>query len=229
MVGKNKKQKFLRYYYDIVSPYSYIGYIIMSRYAKNIRSQVDVEFIPISLGGIMKLSENQSPITNVKKAKYVTNDLKRIGKSANIPIKLMPSVFPRNTLNTMRFLTVLRQFGNTELYEFTIKNLFEAYWVNDLAVNEMEVISYIFSSTVKKNFTNISSEDIKSLLRRVSSEETKQLLTKTTEDLVNNKGAFGAPWIVANKGEEEDECFFGSDRIENVLNYLNIIPLKSLL
>lgn len=59
----------IRFYYDVVSPFSLLAFSVMKRY-KSIWN-VDVEYVPILLGGVMKASGNTPPGANPYKLKYL--------------------------------------------------------------------------------------------------------------------------------------------------------------
>ena len=65
--------KRIRYYYDIVSPFSFLGFEILSRYESIWK--VEIEYVPFLLGAIMKESGNVPPATNPFKARYLKNGL----------------------------------------------------------------------------------------------------------------------------------------------------------
>ena len=77
------------FYYDVVSPYSWIGFEIMERYSRI--WPVTVRYRPVLLGGIMAAVGNATPAVPAKGA-YLSADVERLGWYCNVPLK-KPSNF----------------------------------------------------------------------------------------------------------------------------------------
>ena len=92
------------FYYDVVSPWSYIGFEVLLRYVEEWNLNVTLK--PVFLGGIMQASGNKPPATLPAKAAYGAADLQRSSEYYKIPISF-PSVFPTNTLQAQRFLQAM--------------------------------------------------------------------------------------------------------------------------
>ena len=56
-IGQRKLN--VTFYYDVVSPYSYLAFLVFQRYSKVWNCKVDYK--PFFLGAVMKLSSNTSP------------------------------------------------------------------------------------------------------------------------------------------------------------------------
>ncbi|KAG9954533.1 putative 2-hydroxychromene-2-carboxylate isomerase, partial [Aureobasidium melanogenum] len=88
----------LTLFVDIVSPFAYMAFYVLQR--SQAFKQVEITYIPIFLGGVMKACDNRPPITITNKAAYIESDRKRWSKYANIPMgKNMPKDFPPMTLH----------------------------------------------------------------------------------------------------------------------------------
>nr|KAF6319534.1 glutathione S-transferase kappa 1 [Myotis myotis] len=79
-------------FYDVLSPYSWLGFEILCRY-KNIWN-VDLQLRPTSIAGVMKNSGNKPPALLPLKAKYMTNDIKLLGQHFQVPIQMPNSRRP---------------------------------------------------------------------------------------------------------------------------------------
>ena len=57
----------IRFYYDIVSPFSYFAYRILTQLRQRVVEwrAIDLEMIPIFLGGVMKVDIQNSSVLNV--------------------------------------------------------------------------------------------------------------------------------------------------------------------
>ena len=186
--------KKIDFYFDFISPYSYLAHKKMKFFKKNIL----VNYKPILLGGLHNLEGITAPAFFKLKLRYMTNDTLLIAKKEKINFT-WNSKFPMNSLNLMRgYLAVNSNFKN--LY---IDTMFDAYWKNNLDISNKEVlISLIKKCKIKKGifFKGIQNKEIKNELRD---------LTKVAHD----KGVFGAPTFVVN-----DKIFWGQDRLEYALD-----------
>ena len=48
----------IKIYYDVVSPYSWLGFLSISAYKAKWSNSVEVVFVPFYLGGVMQASDN---------------------------------------------------------------------------------------------------------------------------------------------------------------------------
>ena len=90
------------YFFDIVSPYSYIASMLIDDVAR--RGNAKVSWKPFLLGGVFKAVGTTDPpgLHPVKKT-YLLKDLQRLSEHLKIPIK-MPPDFPVRTVLAMRTL-----------------------------------------------------------------------------------------------------------------------------
>ncbi|KAL6488915.1 hypothetical protein MHYP_G00026560 [Metynnis hypsauchen] len=87
-------RKVVELFYDVVSPYSWLGFEVLCRY-RNVWN-IDLRFRPAYLGGVMHLSGNKPPATVPNKALYMATDLVRQAQYCNIPLR-----FPANPFEAM--------------------------------------------------------------------------------------------------------------------------------
>jgi 2-hydroxychromene-2-carboxylate isomerase len=115
--------KKISYHFDITSPFSYLGFkqLLAFQTLPQWPSDLQVEFVPILLSGIIKVraiqteifnackvSGNIPPATNPLKGSWLGRDLKLSFAVHGIPINIMPKKFPIQTLTCMRLLTVIK-------------------------------------------------------------------------------------------------------------------------
>ncbi|KAI3655079.1 hypothetical protein MP228_000459 [Amoeboaphelidium protococcarum] len=208
----------VKMYFDVLSPYTYIAFTIIARYHSLqiwTNRQVQFEFVPVYLSGVMKLAENRPPATVPLKGQYMFKDLKRLGRMNDIPIKVMPSVFPTNTLGAMRLLTVLKEKESVEVYLKAANKLFISYWAEDIDIGGD------FSKLLKDI---IPSDRLNNYMELSRTQEYKDKLNQETTEAVQSYGMFGAPYFVVISPADKNrvEAFFGSDRIESLAQYLNL-------
>lgn len=78
------------FYYDFVSPYSYLAVMRLDRVLDR---RVPVNWIPILLPQLIKLSGNVSPATIRTKALYLLRDLKRWARYLEVPFVMQRPAF----------------------------------------------------------------------------------------------------------------------------------------
>lgn len=175
--------KKLEFFYDIVSPYSYIAATQLGQFD----GKAEVVWKPVLLGGVFKATGNSGPAFTVPaKMPYMFKDLQRLSAYYQIPLKI-PANFPANTVTIQR---VLCAASDAERPALTHK-LYEAYWGQGLDVTNVELLSQLVGAE---------------LVAKTQEDGVKNALKANTEEVVA-RGAFGAPTFFLG-----DEMFFGSDR-----------------
>ena len=189
---------YIDFYFDIVSPYSYIAYKKIQKINKTNKTKFNYK--PILLGGLHNLAEITAPAFNKYKIKNMKSDCELVAKKNNIDFKWNIN-FPINSLSLMRgYLCV--QENQKENY---LKIFFDAYWKDnlDLSVRKnIEELLSILNIDSKKFFDEIKNQSIKDNLKNLTNEAFK-------------KEAFGAPTFVVN-----NKIFWGQDRLEYALDEL---------
>ena len=190
----------LEFYFDFISPYSFLAH-------KQIREMENKEGIkviykPVLLGGLHNLHGIKAPAFIPAKAKHMVRDCKLIAEKNNIRFKFN-SYFPIRSLNLMRGVLVAEEDNVKKYY---IDNIFNTIWQDGLNMNDTIVIQKILQNL------NINP---KTFSLRTTSSLIKDLLRKKTNDAYE-KGVFGAPTFVVN-----NKIFWGQDRIEFALKEAN--------
>lgn len=196
----------IEFYFDVGSPYSYVGFHQIQKIAK--QYQAEIIWKPILLGAIFKATGNNSPMAVPAKARYSMLDLQRWAKLWNIPVKMNPN-FPMNTLNAMRLITAIQLFA-PEQFLNVLNGVFDAMFGAPRNLNESSELLKI-AQEVGLNPTHVEAW--------LSDEKVKNELKFLTEEAVN-RGVFGAPtWFV------KDEMFWGVDHLHFVESHLE--PVES--
>ncbi|XP_053525890.1 glutathione S-transferase kappa 1 isoform X2 [Artibeus jamaicensis] len=78
-------------FYDVLSPYSWLGFEILCRY-KNIWN-IHLQLRPSLIAGIMKDSGNKPPALLPRKAQYLTTDIKLLSEHMQVPLQFPKDFF----------------------------------------------------------------------------------------------------------------------------------------
>ena len=186
----------LEFYFDFISPYSFLAHKQMRKIENN--EGIKVIYKPVLLGGLHNLHGIKAPAFIPAKAKHMVRDCKLIAEKNNIRFKFN-SYFPIRSLNLMRGVLVAEEDNVKKYY---IDNIFNTIWQDGLNMNDAIVIQKILQNL------NINP---KTFSLRTTSSLIKDLLRKKTNDAYE-KGVFGAPTFVVN-----NKIFWGQDRIEFAL------------
>jgi 2-hydroxychromene-2-carboxylate isomerase len=192
--------KSIDFYFDIISPYSYIAYKKIEKVTKE--KKIVFNYKPILLGGLHKLAEITAPAFNEFKMKNMKNDCELVSNKNHIPFKWNEK-FPINSISIMRGYL----FINAEKRKDYLDKFFNAYWRDNVDLS------------IQENFINILSTleiDQVSFLDGISNEKIKEKLKELTSEAFN-KEIFGAPTFIYN-----NKIFWGQDRLEYAIDeFLN--------
>jgi len=202
MSKKSGKKVTIEFFYDVVSPWSYIGYEIVRRIRNN--WNVEIKCRPFYLSGIMNLSGNKPPVTVPAKGVYSIKDLERVTKYHNISSLNLPSRFPLDTLRVMRFLYIVNKEDTMAAEKFAY-HLWRKYWIDDIDITLVDVWKEISAKI------GIPDDKTEKWIEKSKGEEAKNGLRKVTEEAIA-RGAFGAPTFFILKEDGSEEMYFGSDR-----------------
>ena len=188
--------KYIEFYFDFVSPYSYLAHKQIRRIEE--KENIKINYKPIFLGGLHKLSGITAAAFINSKAKFMIRDCKMVSKKLNIKFKFNP-LFPINSLKLMRGLLSI----NSNLKESYIDFFFNAYWQDGLDLNDETIIfDTLKKCKVKKN----------AFLKKIKDQKIKNKLKKLTQEAYD-KDIFGAPTFIVNK-----KIFWGQDRLVYALD-----------
>ncbi len=191
--------KNIEFYFDFISPYTYIGH----KRIENETKEINFIYKPILLGGLHKLWKITPQAFIEPKKKFMIMDCEMVSKKFNIDFKFN-SNFPLNTIKLMRGCLI---FENNKLKKF-INLVFDAYWKNNENITNEKVLTKIL------NKIGITLDEF---TKKTEENEVKEKLKKLTNDAFK-RNIFGAPTYVIN-----NKNFWGQDRFEYVIEELNSI------
>jgi 2-hydroxychromene-2-carboxylate isomerase len=186
--------------FDFGSPNAYYAHKVIPKIEA--RTGVTFTYVPVLLGGIFKLTNNQPPAIafgNVKnKMPYEMLESQRfVKKHAITTFKFNPN-FPVNTLVLMRMAVAAQHMGILPRY---VDAAFHHMWEEPRKMDDPAVIKAALTE---------SGLDADALIAAAQTLEVKQALMNNTEQAVA-RGAFGSPtFLVGN------EIFFGKNTLPDV-------------
>ena len=197
----------VEFFFDVISPYSYIAFESMTALNKR-HNCMDFQLKPLLVAGLMNLTGNRPPGVVPAKAKFMLFHTKRLSKLYGIPFHYPEHIanvmFEKGSLSPQRLLTAVRQHFPDYLEPLT-RELFLRVWLRDIDI--------ILPESLQKACENVgmSNKDVIHLLDLIKTSEVKDALKKSTQCAIDY-GAFGVPSYVAHF-EEGEELFFGCDQI----------------
>jgi 2-hydroxychromene-2-carboxylate isomerase len=191
--------KEVEFYFDIVSPASYLAWTQMDKLAEE--TGATVLYRPFFLPGLFKVAGSSSPITVPAKSKWLFHDLRRYAKKHGVKF-WMNEHFPLNSLYIMRGLIAwqdkpqIRALGD---------GFFKAMWADNVNVNDPAEMAKIVSAA------GVDPAEWKAALE---DSDVKQKVFDINDDLAK-RGAFGAPTFFVER-DGKTEMHWGQDRLEFV-------------
>ena len=188
--------KSVNFYFDFISPYSFLAYKKFK--SLNGNDKINVNYKPILLGGLHNLSGIVAPAFNERKMKNMKNDCELVAKKNNIEFKWNDK-FPINSLYLMRGYLVI----DNELKNKFFDVCFDAYWKHNFDISNKENLEKILKDcSIDSNF----------FCKEIQNPKIKDELIQLTNDAFEND-IFGAPTFVVN-----NKIFWGQDRLEYALD-----------
>ena len=194
------------FYFDFSSPYGYLGSKRIEAVAR--KHNRSVNWHPILLGAIFKVS-GQAPLTSYPlKGDYAVHDFNRAAREHNIPYKF-PDPFPIGAVAASRACCWLKASAETALNDMLtpfVHAIFKAYYVDGRNISELDEVLAVAQTIGIDKYA---------LASGVSEQSIKDAL-KTAVDQAIKIGVFGAPTTIV-----DGELFWGNDRIEQIDRWLS--------
>ena len=190
----------VKFFFDFGSPNAYLCHKCIP--AIEARTGAQFEYVPVLLGGIFKLTGNQSPGTAFagirNKPEYDRLEMRRfIAKHQLAAFKWNPN-FPVNTLQLMRGAVAAQQAGVLPAY---VEAMYACMWEQERKMDDPAV----FRAALEQ--AGLPADQ---LLGMMTTDPVKAGLMANTEAAVA-AGAFGSPTFLVGS-----EIFFGKDRLRDV-------------
>jgi 2-hydroxychromene-2-carboxylate isomerase len=191
--------KGLEFLFDFGGPNSYLAHKSLPEICA--RTGAELVYVPILLGGLFKLTNNQAPMMRYAetpaKRNYEMLEFDRFVKAHALPFKMNPR-FPINSLYLMRGAVAAQQLGCFALYVDTVM---AAMWKDSKDMGEAKIVRQVLDS---------AGLDSATLLALADDPDVKAELVANTEAAAK-RGAFGVPTFFVG-----EEMFFGKERLGQV-------------
>lgn len=191
--------KSLEFLFDFGGPNSYLAHKSSPEICA--RTGAELVYVPILLGGLFKLTNNQAPMMRYAetpaKRNYEMLEFDRFVKAYALPFKMNPR-FPLNTLYVMRGAVAAQQLGCFALY---VEAVMAAMWEDGKDVSDAEIVRQVLDS---------AGLDSAALLALADNPDVKAELMANTEAAAK-RGAFGVPTFFVG-----EEMFWGKERLGQV-------------
>lgn len=194
----------VEFHFDFGSPNAYFAHKVIPGIEQ--RTGAKFEYVPVLLGGVFKLTNNQPPMVQFKdikaKSDYMKIEIVRFIKKHGLTKFKMNPHFPVNTVQIMRGAVAAGGDGQLPTY---VEAVFRHMWEDGLKMDDPEVIRAALDA---------AGLDAARTLARIQEQDVKDGLLKNTEASVA-RGTFGAPtFFVGN------EIFFGKDKLRDVEEHI---------
>jgi len=191
--------KSFEFVFDFGGPNSYLAYKMLPDLCA--RTGAEVVYVPILLGGLFKLTNNQAPMMRYAetpaKQKYEMLEFQRFVKAYAIPFKMNPR-FPLNTLYVMRGAIAAQRLACFAPY---MDAVMAAIWYDGADMGDLNVVRDVLDK---------AGLDSAALLALADNPEVKANLVANTEAAAK-RGAFGVPTFFVG-----EEMFWGKERLGQV-------------
>ncbi|MGA2129170.1 MAG: 2-hydroxychromene-2-carboxylate isomerase [Xanthobacteraceae bacterium] len=190
----------VEFHFDFGSPNAYLSHKVIP--AIEARTGARFTYVPVLLGGVFKLTNNQAPMVQLKgiknKGEYQQLEMQRFIRHYGITQFRMNPHFPVNTVQIMRGAVAAGLAGVLMTY---VDAVFHDMWEEPRKMDDPEVIRAALDE---------AGLDGAGLLARTQDQQVKDTLLRNTEASVA-RGNFGSPTFFVG-----DEMFFGKDRLRDV-------------
>jgi 2-hydroxychromene-2-carboxylate isomerase len=190
----------VEFHFDFGSPNAYLAHLVIPRIEQ--RTGAKFEYVPVLLGGVFKLTGNQSPaesLAGVKnKPDYERLETARFIKRHGITSFRQNPFFPVNTLTIMRGAIAAQRLRVFERY---VDEIYRHMWSESKKLDDPAVLRAALRES------DFDAERFGELVQDL--EVKARLLDNTTRSV--ERGTFGSPTFFVG-----DEIFFGKDRLRDV-------------
>jgi 2-hydroxychromene-2-carboxylate isomerase len=184
-------------FYDYSSPWTYLAFTRIEDLCR--RCGAELVWRPILVGGIFNTvnrsvyESRERPVP--AKARYLAKDLGDWADLYGLEIRFPPSVFPVNSVKSLRGALVALEHEKISTYSQAV---FAAYWGADRDISRDEVLDSIIREV---------GLDAPEFFEKIQQPSYKDQIRANTDECIR-RGGFGSPTMFVG-----DAMFFGNDRL----------------
>ena len=190
----------VEFHFDFGSPNAYLAHLVIPEIER--RTGTKLEYVPVLLGGVYKLTGNRSPAESLagikNKPDYERLETARFIKRHGITRFHHNPFFPVNTLTIMRGAIAAQSL---DVFERYVDEIYRHMWSEPKKLDDPAVLQ---TALLESGF------DAERFGGLVQDSDVKARLLANTERSVE-RGTFGSPTFFVG-----DEIFFGKDRLRDV-------------
>jgi 2-hydroxychromene-2-carboxylate isomerase len=190
----------IEFHFDFGSPNAYLAHLVVPQIEA--RANVQIQYVPVLLGGLFKATNNASPMVTEKdilnKREYRQMETARFLRDWNVPAQVANPHFPVNTLQIMRGATYALRAGILTPY---VEAMFTSMWRKAKKMDDLDVIQSELTA---------AQLPVDEILAGIAQAETKQTLIDNTQASVA-RGNFGSPTFFVG-----EQMFFGKNTCKDV-------------
>jgi 2-hydroxychromene-2-carboxylate isomerase len=196
MDGEFLMTKSFEFLFDFGGPNSYLAHKMLPDICA--RTGAEAIYVPILLGGLFKLTNNQAPLMRYAdtpaKRSYEMLEFNRFVKTHALPFKMNPR-FPINSLHLMRGAVAAQHLGCFAPY---VDAVMGAMWEDGADMGDTQVVAKVLDGAGLESAA---------LLAKAEDPAVKAELVANTEDAAK-RGAFGVPTFYV-----DDDIYWGKERL----------------
>jgi 2-hydroxychromene-2-carboxylate isomerase len=192
----------LQFFFDVVSPYAWLGWHELSSRRAQLRAELEVEVepLPTLFGVLLDVRGGVGPAEIPEKRAYTFRDVQRCAKLAGLRL----AGPPRHPFNPLKALRLCAALGDREARFGLAGRLLDAAWSQGRDLEQDETLRDAL----------VASGLAPELLDSIATAAVKQQLRAHT-DRALELGIFGVPSFVVGT-----ELFWGHDRVPHVEAFL---------
>jgi len=190
----------VEFHYDFGSPNAYLCHRVLPQLEQ--RTGVQINYVPILLGGVFKATNNRSPMEQFagikNKPEYQRRETERFVTKHDLQAFARNPHFPVNTITMMRGAVFAK--GKNWEREY-IEAMFTAMWERGLNMADADLFAQVLAE---------AGLPVDEIAAAVGDAAVKSALVASTADSVE-RGNFGSPSFFV-----DEELFFGKDKLRDV-------------
>lgn len=189
----------VRFLFDFISPYAYLGWKQIHRVAEPLGAEVEV--VPVLFAALLDAYGHKGPAEIAPKRTYLFKDVYRRAHALGITVAPPPH-HPFNPLLALRAASLPMEAGARRRF---VDALFAAAWGGGGGVEEAAAVAACARE---------AGLDGEAIMREAATPEAKARLRAQTEEALR-AGAFGVPTMLVGS-----ELFWGSDSLDHLAAFL---------